>query len=252
MKRAAAALAALAALPCAAQEVQRPWDLRLEAQRENLDHGQPDWREELLQLAFKPRRDLALLGGARETERFDQMDREGYGAVYLPLGERRVLHFEGSYSSTHRVLPRGSALAEIAWPLQDGWVVSAAGKLSDYPVAGRVQMANGTVEKYFGDYRIGYTVYISRPENAGWSPAHRLAASWYRGDLTFVTLSAWRGREVESVYPSTLLVTDVTGQALQGGIEIAPGWGLTFELSHVRQGDLYTRRGARIGTRFLF
>ena len=253
MKRVAAAVLAASALACAAQETAtRPWDLRVEAQHENLDRGQPDWREELLQLAFKPRRDAAVLGGTRETERFDQRDREGYGAVYLPLGERRVLHLEGSYSATHRVLPRGTGLAELSLPLAQGWVASAAGKVSDYPAGGRVRMAYGSIEKYFGDYRIGYTAYLSRTGHAGWAPAHRLAASWYHGDLTFITLAAWRGREVENVYPATLLVTDVRGASLSGGLEITPGWGLTFEVGDVRQGDLYTRRGVRIGTRFLF
>ena len=242
-----------AALPCAAQEASpRPWELRLEGQRENLDRGKPDWREELLQLAFKPRQDLAAVAGARETERFDQRDREGYGAAYLPLGERRVLHLEGSYSNTHRVLPRGMALAELSWPFGAGWVASAAGKVSGYATGGRVRMAYATLEKYLGDFRLGYTAYLSRPEHAGWAPAHRLAASWYRGELTFLTLSGWRGREVENVFPATLLVTDVRGAALQGGLALGAGWGLTFELEDVRQGDLYTRRGVRLGTRFLF
>lgn len=252
MRRAAALAASTMALACAAQENPRPWEVRVEADYENLDHGQPDWREELAQLAWKPRKDFTLLGGARATERFDQRDREGYAAAYLPLGDKgTILHLEGSASSTHKVLAQDSALAEIAQPVGDGWVLTGGAKYSRY-TTGNVTIASGTVEKYIRDYRLGYTVYISRLEGASWTPAHRLAASWYRGELTYVTLSAAKGREVENVFPQPLLVTDVSAGSLAGGVEIMPNWGLTFEALYVRQGDLYTRRGARIGTRILF
>ena len=103
-----------------------------------------------------------------------------------------------------------------------------------------------------GDYRFAYTGYLSRPGSGAWSPAHRLAASWYRGDLTFATLSAARGREVENVFGAGLLATDVRSYSLQAGVELARNVGLTFEWAQVRQGDLYTRRTGRIGTRLLF
>jgi YaiO family outer membrane protein len=252
MRRAVALAAALAPLACAAQETVPPWELRVEGAHENLDHGQPDWNEALVQLAWKPRKDFALLGAARTTERFDQRDREGTAAAYVPLGDKgMVLHLEGTLSSTHKVLARDSALAELAQPLGGGWVVTGAAKYSRYDT-GNVAIGNATVEKYIGDYRFGYTVYISRLEGASWTPAHRLAASWYRGALTYVTLSGAKGREVENVFPLPLLVTDVSAVSLAGGLELAPTWGLTFEALYVRQGDLYTRRGARLGTRILF
>jgi YaiO family outer membrane protein len=252
MKRAAALAASLASLACAAQENAHPWELRLEGAYENLDHGQPDWQEALAQLAWKPHKGLTLLGGAHATERFDQHDREGWAAAYLPLGDKgTILHLETTLSSTHKVLARNSALAELAQPLGAGWVVTGGAKYSHYDT-GDVTIASGTVEKYLGDYRLAYTVYISRLEGAGWTPAHRIAASWYRGELTYVTLSAAKGREVENVFPQPLLVTDVSAASIAGGLEITPAWGLTLEALYVRQGDLYTRRGARLGTRILF
>jgi YaiO family outer membrane protein len=251
MRRAGLLVAACAPLGAFAEEApQPPFEVRAEAQRENLDHGQPDWREELLQFAWKPRRDTSLSAGARATERFDLKDREGFAAAYVPIAGRTVLHLEGSASSTHHVLPKGSGLAEIAIPFGTGWVGSIAGKYARYDT-GNVRMASGTLEKYVGDYRLAYTGYLSRPEGAGWTPAHRFAASWYRGTLTFITLSYATGREVESL-PGGLLVTDVRGASLVGGYELQPNWGITLELGQVRQGDLYTRRGVRIGTRVLF
>lgn len=252
MKRALAFVAAAACLACAAQERPQYFELRIDGAHEDLDKGNADWNEAAAQLAWHPRKDYAFLGGARTTERFGQRDREGFTGFYVPLGaSRNVLHVEGSASATHKVLARNVILADIALPFGDGWVITPGARRARF-AAGDVTVASGTVERYFGNYRIGYTGYLSRVEGGSWSPAHRVAASWYRGDLTSLTLSAARGREVDNVYPLPLLVTDVRSYSLAGGVEIAPNWGLTFEAFHVRQGALYTRRGARIGTRVLF
>ena len=252
MNRLAALLLASAALAAQAQDARYPWDLRFDAARENLDKGYDDWREESAQLSWSPRRGLKLLGGGRATERYEQKDREGFGGFYLPLGSAgTTLHLEGTASSTHKVLAEWSALLEGAHPLGNGFVLNAGAKLSRFTQSD-VEIVSAGLDWYMGDYRLGYTGYISRPEGAGWAPAHRLSASWYRSDLTFVTLSYARGREVENVYPTGLISTDVRAVSLTAGVELAPRWGLTFEWAHVRQGDLYTRRTGRIGTRFLF
>lgn len=250
--RALGLVLAAASFGATAADAPYPWELRLEGAREDLDRGRSDWDEALAQLAWRPRRGLAVLGGARATERFDQKDREGFGGVYIPLGNAgATLHAEGTASSTHRVLARWSALAEVSWAFGGGWVVTGTAKQSRFTLADAQTLAV-TVERYSGDYRLAYTGYLSRPESGSWSPTHRLAASWYRGDLTFLTLSIARGREVENVFPSGLLASDVRSASLLAGIEVAPNIGLTLEWAHVRQGDLYTRRTARIGTRLLF
>jgi YaiO family outer membrane protein len=229
-----------------------PWELRIEGEEDNLDHGQPGWKEVLAQLAWKPRKSLAVIGGYRETERFDQRDREVFGGAYVPLGsDRTTVHLEASSSSTHVVLPKSMLLAELSQAFGDGWVVTAGYKASRY-ATGDTEMALGAIEKYFGDYRIGYNLYLGRPEGASWAPSHRISASWYRGTLTFVTIAAARGREVENVFPAGLISTDVRSVLLAGGLEVSPQWGLTFAIGEERQGNLYTRRGARIGTRILF
>jgi YaiO family outer membrane protein len=248
MKRALAFLAGAA--PLIAQAF--PWDMRLEAERDNLDHGYADWKEALVQLAWKPEKSLAILGGARETERFDQRDHEIFAGAYLPLGsERTVLHVEGSASSSHNVLPRSVWVAEISQEIVKGWVVAAGYKASSY-TTGDTETVLGTLDWYFGDYRLGYNLYLTRLEGASWAPSHRISASWYRSTLTNATVAGAFGREVENIFPTGLVTTDVRSFYVSGGIELTPQWGLTFWAGQERQGDLYTRRGARIGTRILF
>jgi len=254
MKGAALACACCASIATAAiaqESSPTPWEFRAEAQHDNLDHGQPGWSEELLQLAWKPRRGLAILGGARATDRFDQRDREGYAAGYLPLTAATTLHIEASASGTHHVLARDSGLAEVAQELGGGWVASLGGKLARYDT-GDVRIGSLTIEKYLGEWRLAYTGYLSRADDGGWAPAHRLSATWYRDTLTFVTASVAAGREVENVPPQGLVSTDVRAYALGGGLKLGEAWGVSLDAGHVRQGDLYTRRYARLGLRVLF
>lgn len=252
IRRAAAILLALGPACAQAEERAFPWELRLEGAHDSLDQGRDDWREAVAQLAWRPRKSLTLLGGARETERFARKDREGFAGAYLPLGgSGGTLHLEGTASDTHRVLPRWVALAELAQPLGQGWVATGGLKASRFSSGSSRTLLAG-LERYFGDYRVGYNLYVSRPEGGAWSPAHRLSASWYRGELTSVTVSAARGREVENILPAGLLASNVRSASISGGFELTPSLGLTFEWASVRQGDLYTRRSARFGTRLLF
>jgi YaiO family outer membrane protein len=250
------ALALAAALSCLAAHAQEkrpfPWELRADVSRDNLDHGYEDWREAVAQLSWRPDNRMAVFGGYRLTERYRQDDRELFGGAYLPLpGVTTQLHLEGSASPTHRVLAKNMGMAELIQPLGDGWVASFGGKQARYPNNTARSVWTG-IEKYAGNFRYAYLLQIGRPDGAGWAPGHRVSASWYRGDLTFATLTLARGRELENVGGLVLLATDVRAASLAAGLELAPQWGLTFELAWTEQGELYTRRTARLGTRFLF
>jgi YaiO family outer membrane protein len=253
MRLALALAAALCCLPAHAQEARPyPWEVRADVARENLDNGYADWREAVAQLSWRPDNRRSAFGGFRATERYQQDDREIFGGAYVPIpGLTTQLHLEGAVSSTHRVLAKNMALAEVIQQLGNGWVASFGGKQSRYNDNRARNLWTG-VEKYHGDFRYAYLLQISRPDGAGWAPGHRLSASWYRGDLTHATLTLARGRELENFAGLALVSTDVRAASLAGGIELAPRWGGTFELAWTEQGELYTRRTARLGTRLLF
>jgi len=162
-----------------------------------------------------------------------------------------VLHGEGSWSNTHHVLSRHAYLLELAQPLGKGWVLTGGGRQARYDT-GDVQATWLQVEKYAGALRFAWHAQVSRVESSGWAPAHRLSASWYGGELTSATLTLARGREVENVPPDGLLQSDVRAASLSGSFEVAPRWALTGEIAWTEQGELYTRRTARLGTRLHF
>ena len=252
MKRLLVVFAAAWALTAAAQEKRTyPWDMRLDAVHENLDKGYEDWQEVFAHLAWRPDNRTAIFGSYRATERFGLRDREAGAGAYLPFGTETVVHIEGAYSSTHKVLARHMLLAEVAQPLGSGWVLTGGGRGSAYST-GDVASVWLQVEKYVGNFRFGWHAQVSRPEGTSWSPAHRLIASWNPSELTFATLTLARGREVENIPPDGLLVNDVRAVSLSGSYELAPRWAITGEVASSRQGELYTRRTLRLGTRLLF
>lgn len=248
-----ACLALLLTCGAAAQERRAyPLELRLDTGHDRLSRSLGDWNETAAQLSWRPTSRESLFGGYRQTERFAQRDHEVFAGAYMPIpGVGTVVHVEGGWSSTHQVLPRQVYLGEIVQPLPHGWVVSAGGKSWRYNTSD-VRAAWVNIEKYTGNFRYAYQVQVSQPHGASWAPSHRLTGSWYRGDLTFLTLVGAKGREVENIFPLGLLQTDVRAVSFSSGLEIMPRWGLLFELDWTRQGDLYTRRSARLGTRFLF
>jgi YaiO family outer membrane protein len=229
-----------------------PFELRLEGARDTLDRGHQDWTEASAQLAWRPAPGQAFLAGVRATERFGQRDREGIAGAYLPLAAGGpTMHLEATGSATHRVLPRHTVLGELAQPLGNGWVVTGGGKHARY-ATGDVATAIATVERYLGDWRLAYTLTLSRPEGAGWGPTHRLVAGWHGGELRQAGLSVARGREAENVVPLGIVTSEARNVTLNAVLELAPRWGLVLEWSRHEQGNLYTRRTVRLGTRLLF
>jgi YaiO family outer membrane protein len=229
-----------------------PFELRVEGARDSLSGGREDWREALGQLAWRPSPGQTFLGGYRATERFGLRDREIVGGAYLPFSKGGpTLHLEGTASSTHRVLAKNTMLADLAVPLGGGWVVGAGGKLARYNT-GDVTTAVASIEKYLGEWRLGYSGYLSRPEGGSWGPTHRLVAAWYRGELAQASLSVARGREQQNLPPLGIVTSDVRNVTLNAVFPVFDRFGLVLEWSRQEQGDLYTRRTVRIGTRVLF
>lgn len=243
--------AILVAVPALAQE-RPPLELRLEGARDGLGRGYGDWSEFAGQLAWRPAPGQSFFGGARATERFGQDDREAFAGAYLPLAAGGpTLRLEASGSATHRVLPKHTVLAELAQPLGGGWVVGGGAKLARYPAADVTTLV-ATVDRYLGDWRLGYTAFLSRPEGASWGPTHRLVAAWYRAELAQASVSFARGREQENVFPAGIVTSDVRNVTLNAVFEVAPRLGVVLEWAWHEQGNLYTRRTLRVGTRLLF
>ncbi|HXZ92624.1 MAG TPA: YaiO family outer membrane beta-barrel protein [Burkholderiales bacterium] len=246
-----ALLAAFAAGQAAAQQAGYRVEAEAGGSLEHLSNNQADWRSAGVSLEARNAERRSYYGYLRGTDRFDLRDNEGMVGTYQPFGGSWGAQLEGTVSPTHRVLAKGSLLGALEKRFEHGWGVQAGYRRSDYETdSSYVWM--GTVDRYFSDFRAAYSVYLGRPDGAGFSPSHRLQFSYYYGDHSYVGISGARGREVENVVPVGLVVSQVRSFSLAGRHEFAPGWELTYELLRHRQGDFYTRRGLALGIRHAF
>ena len=219
---------------------------------ENLTGGNTDWRSIYLHGVHRSDAQHTFVGTVRETERFGLRDNEASVGAYFPLGGAWQGLVEATASGTYRVLPKYSLFGQVFRSLGGGWGVNAGLRHSEYASSGANLLVAG-VERYFGNYRAGYTFYSGRPEGAASGPAHRVQVDYYYAERSMIGLSLTRGREVENVGPPTGIVSsDVRDVTLTGRHWLSQDWALTYDLLSHQQGTFYRRDGVRLGLRYRF
>jgi YaiO family outer membrane protein len=218
---------------------------------ERLTGGRADWRSTVLDVRAANETRQAYYGRLQTTERFGLGDSEAMVGTYQPLGGSWAMQVEAAASPTHHVLAKNSLLAQLERRFNGGWGVQAGYRRSAYERNG-TDLVIATAERYFSSFRAAYTLYLGRPDGAGFGASHRLQWSYYYSDRSFIGIAAAAGKEVENIFPSGVLTTQVRSASLAGRHEFAPGWAATYEWLTQRQGDLYTRRGFGLGIRHAF
>lgn len=217
---------------------------------EELTGDNADWKSGYVEAShsFAPRQ--ALNGTLRETERFGLRDVEIAAGYHHPLSASWAGLLELTHSPEHNVLPKASIFGQLLWQAGAGWVASGGLRHAEYTDTG-IDVLIGSVERYWGSFRAGYTVYNGRPEGADSATAHRLSLDhYYYGERSSIGVSVTGGREVENVGPPAGVVTSaVRSLAIVGRHWFGPGWAISYEALYHEQGDLYRRRGIRLGLR---
>lgn len=241
---------ALAALPFFARAQDAFLDAEAGGTYEKLTNGRDPWKSVYLEAAnqYAPRQ--TLYGGVRETERFGFRDSEVGLGYSQPFGAKWTALLEGTYSSQHNVLAENSVYGQLAWAAPEGWVLSGGARHSEYTTS-RVNLLIGNVERYWGGFRAGYTIYNGRPEGSGSATSHRLSLDrYYDGERSRIGISGAWGREVENQGPPTGIITsDIRNVTLSGRHWLSARWALTWDAGTQQQGDLYRRTGLRLGLR---
>lgn len=219
---------------------------------EALDRGYTNWDSAYLDGSHRFGERNSVYGELRETRRFGLRDREVSGGYYHPLGETWTGLIEASVSPDHNVLPQDSLSGRLQKAFDGGWDVQAGLRHNTYNTAsGNLMVVTG--ERYWGNYRAAYTLYLSKLQGSGAAPSHMGQISYYYGGNSYLTLGFAKGRQVESLGPGLgVLITDVTGKSLSGRHWLDPRWGLSYEVISEHQGNLYSRRGIRLGLRRAF
>src|SRR5262245_29094081 len=145
---------------------------------EHLTNDQPDWRSLYLDASqtFAPRQ--TLYGTVRETERFALRDVELAAGYAHPFGAKWTTVIEASYSPDHNVLPESSVFGQLFREAGGGWVFNGGARFNTYTGSDARTLSAG-VERYIGHYRVAYTYYNGKPEDASAASSHRVGFDYY-------------------------------------------------------------------------
>lgn len=213
-----------------------------------------DWREVDVEAAWQPADRTGLRLGARGLERFERRDLDLRASGSAPLGPRWTVAAEASASPRHRVVPAFTGGASLQRALGRRFVASGGVRWSrwDTEVA-TADAALGSLglEVYWGPFRLGWTGMLGTLDGE-WAAGNVLAWDHYRGDRDRIGVILAAGRELESTGGPAPLVSTVLAAAVRGQQGLGAAWVLTYEVSIQRQGDLFTRGGARLGIRRSF
>ncbi len=226
-------------------------EIGLSHARETLSTHPNAWTDTQIEVAHTFSRRNVLIGRATSSERFGLHDDTLAVAGYLPLGERTTGFAEISVSDTHRVLSRHSMQLQVGQSLAQGWGLLGGLKHVSYNVA-EVDIAELTVERYFGAYRAAVSVYPSHSSTAGNASSYRLQMSRYYGEENNIQLLYVGGVEVDRpTAVDTILAAKVRSVALFGRHWVTRDWALTYGVAHTVQGNS-TRHAANVGVRLRF
>jgi len=217
---------------------------------ESLTNNAADWRSAYFEILkkFDPR--TALYGSFRQTQRFSLSDQEFLAGIYYPLAADLSLFSDVSMSPSHHLLPQWAAVAELQKGFAGGWVLHAAYRHIEFENA-PTNLGYFLAERYWGEFRASYTLYVSHLRGSTTTLSHRITGSWYYEENNALNVSFSLGDEAENVGPPRgVLTSRVAAYSVFGRHWLTDAWACTYELLILQQADFYTRRGIRLGIRY--
>lgn len=229
----------------------RSVEMEMGYSHERLTNGLADWKSAYIGGAGYFSQQSAVYFNAQSAERFSLSDGEIMAGFYYPAFRSITLNAEATHSPTYNFLPRWSALLKAQLELTEGTLLHLGGRRTEYAQSA-VDLYFLSAEAYSGNYRVAYTLYQSRPEGAGIEYSHVLQLNLFYGSAAENSFGVYvsGGREAESVGGGRILVSDVQSFTIIGRHWLGESFGLTYELIHRKQGELYTNDGIHLGIRF--
>ena len=227
-------------------------EVELGLTHDTLGRGYANWDSSYLDAVHHMGKHQSVYGEVRRANRFGSVDREISGGYYHPLSENWITLIEASLSSTHQFLPQKSALFQLQRTFEGGWDIQAGVRRSVYNVSTSNMLIMGG-ERYWDNYRAAYKLFLSKLQGAGSASSHNIELSYYFASRSYLTFSMAYGRQVESLGPNLGVMTNnVTTFVLHGRHWLDASWAISYEALTEKQGNIYTRKGARLGLRYAF
>lgn len=241
--------------PPAQIEIPASWLVSIEAGEsiDKLSNGYADWSSTYL---FAKERGLygrpTYYEYWNEDERYGYHDRQfGAGSVFF-VTSKTLVGVELAESPTHNVLPSFNGAVNVEQRFAGGYGAIGTFTRRTYTTT-NASIENLTLDRYVGIYRFSYGISFAQLSGTpGTAITQSLSATAYGergGDLS---LSGYAGRDVESTGPTTVLVMDVAGFALNGHATVTNRLAIAYGAEAWTQGDLFTAAGLRLGLRYAF
>lgn len=229
------------------------YEVQFQLAQESLSGGRGTWRIASMYVERRLRRRAIIWGTYRVSSRNSTRDQEFIGGGYRPFGKRSAVTGEVMFSNTGNYVGRFSVMGEAERKLGSSYVGHFGTRYTSYATV-KALTSYGLIEKYWGNNRAAYTVYVTRLTNAGTAPTHRFQYTRYFGeDLNSVGATYVFGREHENLGPNVGILRSKTW-SIAGSARhwLSKKVGVSFDALIHRQGDLYYRRGANVGFRYRF
>lgn len=219
---------------------------------EKLDNNFASWNSAYFGAAHSFGQRSSIYGRLSQAQRFDMQDVSIMAGLTHPVSERWTLTIETDESPTYHFLPQWSLQGSAHYKMDYGF-----GAMFGFRRAGYREQENNTgnigLERYWGNFRFSYTLYISQLQTSPDTTfSHLGQAAYYYGDRDYVGIAVGSGQQAVRLSPERLANADTESYALQGQHWLTPEWALVYEAGLNVQGASYTRRGASLGLRYAF
>lgn len=217
---------------------------------EHLTNGYTPWASQYLDVTVPLKSNGLVYMNVLNANRFSQNDTAGYVNYAYPT-KYGVVSAEGGYTINPQFLTKD--LYGVGWngvlPYQFNYLIT--GRASEYLV-GNTRTINMGLDKYYGDFRLAYTLVRSVLDYSQRSWLSKFQVQWLGESGHKLGLLYSTGHEPMVVTIGNLSNVDVVTYQLDGLYKINKTVGLTASAWHSMQGAYYQRNGGQIGVRVAF
>lgn len=246
--RFAVLLLILCSLPALAKHAYTEIDAR--AETVGITGNSPAWHHQEVGWAYHAADGAAYYTALGHDERFKLQDNSLEGGLHSPISKRWAFDAMLAVSPEHHFLPQDSLFAGLDYAVSRSWILHAGIRHSHYQDS-QANIASLGAAAYIGTWRLAYTLYDGASGGAS-GASHVLEADWYYGNLSFVGLVLVRGRQVDRIDSTHIVITPVDGFTLKGKQAVSSNWALTYTLGLTSLKAFYTRRGVSVGIAYRF
>jgi YaiO family outer membrane protein len=236
------------------EEIEKPkYEVQFNYSNENLSKNYGTWHTASLYIQRKFKNKQIVWANYRESVRNSTRDREIIAGTYKPISKTWAVTAEGMVSNTHQYVGKFSVMGEVEKVLKRGFVVHGGTRLTKYEKI-KALTGYGIVEKYWGNNRGAYTIYLTNLTDAGTAPTHKIQYNHYYGEsVNNFGIGLSVGKEHENLGPNLgVLRSNTWSLTVSQKHWVTKNLGVNVSATIHRQGTIYYRRGINAGLSYRF